>query len=152
MSRGAGRQNRAERRERRLHSRREGCHDRQHRVLAVRHGGGKDDRTRADDAALEVVEELTAKVRPGTSGSDLVDPVEEERDPSVRLGGLLGIDEDPHGGRLVPQGVAGQVGHPVEREVVFNFVQFYEMHTNDIIMVTSSNAHMQIKIQIYVQI
>lgn len=37
------------------------------------------------------------------------------------------------------------------RGIPFNFVQFYEMHTNDIIMVTGSNAHMQIKIQRYVQ-
>lgn len=31
------------------------------------------------------------------------------------------------------------------RGIPFNFVQFYEMHTNDIIRVTGSNAHMQIK-------
>lgn len=31
------------------------------------------------------------------------------------------------------------------------FVQFYEMHTNDIIVVTGSKVHMQIKIQRYVQ-
>lgn len=35
--------------------------------------------------------------------------------------------------------------------IPFNFVQFYEMHTNDIILVNGSNAHMQIKIQRYVQ-
>lgn len=29
--------------------------------------------------------------------------------------------------------------------IPFYFVQFYEIHTNDIIMVTGSNAHMQIK-------
>lgn len=34
---------------------------------------------------------------------------------------------------------------------VLYFVQLYEMHTNDIIMVTGSNADMQIKIQRYVQ-
>lgn len=37
------------------------------------------------------------------------------------------------------------------RGIPSNFVQFYEMHTNDIIMVTGSNVHMQIKIQRYVQ-
>lgn len=35
--------------------------------------------------------------------------------------------------------------------IPLNFLQFYEMRTNDIIMVTGSNAHMQIKIQRYVQ-
>lgn len=31
------------------------------------------------------------------------------------------------------------------RGIPFNFVQFYEMHTNDIIMFTGSNAHMQMQ-------